>query len=88
MCFPSFAKDRIDYIANDGKCWSTFIYIFFETSLRFQCKLHFVENKGIIILERKRNCCYWMYTQFGLNVEQTFDKYYSQFSILHCLEMF
>ena len=42
MCFPSFAKDRIDYIANDGKCWSTFIYIFFETSLRFQCKLHFV----------------------------------------------
>ena len=49
MCFPSFAKDRIDYIANDGKC-STYIHIFFETSLRFQCKLHFVENKGIIII--------------------------------------
>ena len=51
MCFPSFAKDRIDYIAtNDGKYITTtqYIHIFFETSLCFQCKLHFVENKEAI----------------------------------------
>ena len=51
----------------------SFIY-FLKRHYVFNANCILLENKGIIILERKRNCCYWMYTKFRLDVEQTFDK--------------
>ena len=50
----------------------SFIY-FLKRHYVFNANCILLENKGIIILERKRNRCYWTYTIFGLDMEQTFD---------------
>ena len=51
----------------------SFIY-FLKRHYVFNANCILLENKSIIILERKRNRCFSMYTKFGLDTKQTCDK--------------